>query len=150
MDFANPQSLGGAPALVRPDRFPKMARASRLSPGIYATVFERKPDEHPLGAQGMPPYCRLASARGAYVPTLSDWADPPRVVALAANSAVARIAPTPAAATHDDFRLRLMEAQLRSEQRLRQAALALMADELAKPSASATSAHASGALTARF
>ena len=51
--------------------------------------------------------------------------------------------------TEDDYRIKLMEAQLRSEQRIRMASVALAADKMAA-SAAKPKAGASGAFTARF
>ena len=73
-------------------------------------------------------------ARGAaHVPTEGHWADPPLSL--------------PVAPEDDEYRIQLMEAQLRSEQRIRMATLALATD---KAAAMKRANVPSGALTARF
>ena len=133
MFYANPRVITGGQAAPRPNRH-EGAMPRRVSPAIYATVFGRQPGEPAGSPRAMPPQSKVAFRGAAHVPTEGHWADPPLSL--------------PVAPEDDEYRIQLMEAQLRSEQRIRMATLALAADKAAamKRSANATS----GALTARF
>ena len=110
----------------------------RVSPNIYASVFNRNPDADPKEPNAMPPHSKVATRGGAYVPTAGHWAEPP----LRGHAAS-----VPATSAMDTaYKMQLMEAQLRSEERMRKATLAMAADRLAATSLGS----ASGAHTARF
>ena len=139
-------SASGAPP-PRPERYGRAAMSRRISPQIYASVFGREPDQ-PMGSpRAMPPQSKVATRGGAFVPTMGTWADPPPH-----SFESPMLVPSPRGAalpTEDDYRLKLMEAQLRSEHRIKMATLALAADKLAVADTAKT-APASGAFTARF
>ena len=120
--------------------------ASRVSPGIYASVFGREPNQPAGSPRAMPPQSFVASRGAAAVPTAGHWADPPRTTL----GALPLLAPLPvsaaAAADEEGFRMKLLEAEMRSEQRIRMATLALAADKLDHRKAAA----ASGSFSARF
>ena len=142
--FYTQHRAAGAPALVRPDRH-LGAQHQRVTPNMYLAVFNRDPDEPAHSPRALPPWARVKTRGDAHVPTLGHWADPPSRVARGAPL----LASLPsAAAAEEAYRVRILEAQARSEQRMRMAALALVADKMAAPAPPAGSA--SGALTARF
>lgn len=115
--------------LKRPNRHAG-AMSRRVSPNIYNTVFN-----NPSSPRAMPPQGFVRTRGAAHVPTEGHWADPP----------LASFAPSlPAqAAADDEYRIKLIEAQLRSEERMRRATIALATDKM-------EAAAKSGSLTARF
>jgi len=141
--YGNPHMQAGAAA--RPNRHAG-AMPSRVSPAIYATVFGRKPGEPVDSPRAMPPQSKVATRGAAHVPTIGHWADPP----ARAGASLTSLPKNPDA--DDEYRLKLLEAQLRSEERLKMAKLALAADVLAiGPNLMPSPRRAmTGALTSRF
>lgn len=92
----------------------------------------------------MPPQAAVATRGAAAVPTEGHWADPPP----RSFESVMLKPPNPAAVAEAEYQLKLMQAQLASEKRMRMAALALAADKLAAVPNGVR--DTSGALTARF
>ena len=124
---------------TKPDRHNGATR-SHLTPNIYAALGREK---------SMPMHVLMASRGNAFTPTLGDWTNPP---GFTYNGKAYRM---PMPANEEDYSIKMMEAQLRSEQRLRSAAMALAADKIIAEEQRAaartiTPMHASGALTARF
>lgn len=123
-------------SLSRPNRH-MGAMPRRVSPNIYTTVFGRKPGEPADSPRAMPGQARVATRGAAFVPTLGHWADPP-------ERAVGAPLSVPIKPDEEElYRMKLLEAQARSEQRMRMASIALLNDKLA-------SSGNGGALTARF
>ena len=99
------------------------AMPHRITPGIYATVFGRQPGEPPGSPRAMPAHSRLLTRGAASVPTAGHWAEPPTSM-LPGIPTSPRVASSAVRQADDDYELMLLQAQIRSEQRIADAAMA--------------------------
>ena len=121
---------------------------SRITPGVYATVFGRQPGEPPGSPRAMPAQSRVATRGAADVPTSSDWAEPP-----SPRHALPQLISPRARSTEEEFSMKLLESQIRSEKRMAEAALATALAVKAQEHAQQKRREAmigSGSLSARF
>lgn len=97
------------------------AMPRRVTPHVYVSVFNRDPREPPNAELALPRESHVTTRGAAAVPTKGDWATPSRI-----GESVLR---SPRLVAQDEaLSLELMEAKIRSERRLQNAALALAAE----------------------
>ena len=109
---------------------------SRLSPDVYLSVFNRDAKEPPGSPRHLPIEARTTARGSATVPTAPDWAE--TNLLLPSARLARRINPPTRSpriqAADDQFRMELLEAQVRSEARQMAAKLALAVDKQFRPS----------------
>jgi len=107
------------------------ANMRRISPGVYASVFDRGNKDSP---RAMPQHAFAGMHGGATVPTAGDWMECPEAFMHPASARLNPPTQSPRLqAAENDFKMQLMELKLRSEARTRLATLALAADLQAQP-----------------
>lgn len=135
----------------RAERYSLAARR-RISPAIYYNVYNREPGEAaklPDETMAMPPQSKVSTRGAASTPTRGHWAEP-NLPVLGSP----RIDTPAASAAEEEYRRELVRARIRSERRLREAALAIALDIRTEAAAHAhaprvDAAIASGSLSAR-
>jgi hypothetical protein len=113
-----PQAPGSPRLSPRATRYGQVM-SRRVTPAIYASVFCREPNEPADSPRAMPPQARVATRGGvpiAGVPTAGYWVNGP-ITLPAISSPRARD-------SEREYRARLLEAQIRSEKRIAEAARA--------------------------
>jgi len=151
MYYSNPHSHVGVQRSPRATRH-EGAMPHRITPGIYATVFMRQPGEPPGSPRAMPAYSKLQTRGAASVPTAGHWAEPPNST-LPGIPTSPRVASAAVRQADDAYELMLLQAQIRSEKRIADAAMATAISIKAQKEAQRErweQMAASGSLSARF